>query len=223
MNAAVLLSTLALAGEPAPAVVLEPGASFTLRIRQVLPDDGLSPAERLLNSLPPLRPGDGFVAEVVVPPGDPVPLLTGTVVSLTPPGWFGRPGRLTLELTQCYVVPGPGGHLTPWRLSAADERYLPPKKRRFLSALLALEGLGVGASLAAQFQPVKSGWVGAGAGIGLVVGTAYAACLPGREASLDPGDTFRVTVGSAAVEQVPPETPPTLHPAQAPHGRKGKP
>lgn len=215
MNAAVLVLALIPAGDPG--TFLAPGTSFTLRIRQVIPDDGLSPGERMLNGLPPLRPGDGFLAEGVVPPGQPVPLLAGTVVAIAPPGWFGKPGRVTLELTQCITAGG------PWQVSAADERYLPPFKRKLLSALLALEGVGVGAAVAAQFQPVKSGWVGAGAGIGLAVGAAYAACLPGREATLEPGDTFRVTVGATHVVGVPPEVPFALYPAVEPGRKRGKP
>jgi hypothetical protein len=199
--------------------VLAPDSNLTLRIRQLLPADGLSPGERLLNSRPPLQVGDGFLAEVVGPPGGPPALVVGNVAAITPPGWFGKPGALTLDLGQ--LVIGPEG--APFHITTTDQRYLSPKKRKLLATLIALQGLGIGASVATQFQPVKSGWVWTGAGIGLVAGVAYATCLPGREASLQPGDTFCVTLGAVTAEQVCPEVPLPLYPAQATECRKGKP
>ena len=47
--------------EPAPPfgqeALLRPGQVVTLRIRQVIPRDGLSPGDRVLNGLPTHRPG----------------------------------------------------------------------------------------------------------------------------------------------------------------------
>lgn len=214
----VCLLALVPATDPGPPV-LASDCRLTLRVRQLLPADGLSPGERLLNSRPALQVGDGFLAEVVGPPGTPPPLLVGTVVAITPAGWLGKPGTLTLELGQ--LVNSSAG--VPAHIKTTDQRYLSPKKRALLASILALQGLGIGASLATQFQPVKSGWVGAGAGIGLVAGVAYATCLPGREASLEPGDTFRVKVGCVTTEQISPEVPLTIYPAQCPDSGKGKP
>ena len=42
--------------------VLVPNQTVRLKVRQILPKDGLSPGERLLNSLPPIQPGDRFLA-----------------------------------------------------------------------------------------------------------------------------------------------------------------
>ncbi len=55
--ACILLAVMAPRSLHADAV-LRQGEAITLRIRQVLPADGLSPGERLLNSRQPIQPGD---------------------------------------------------------------------------------------------------------------------------------------------------------------------
>ena len=60
-----------LAPEPPPAAsetaLLRPGETVTLRVRQVIPCDGLTPGERLLSGRPAIMPGDRVVAEDVRP------------------------------------------------------------------------------------------------------------------------------------------------------------
>ena len=75
-----------------PLATLRPGTTVRVRIRQVFPCDGLSPGERLLNGRQPIQPGDRFLAEVINPTSNPLPLVGGTIVKVTPPGKFGRPG-----------------------------------------------------------------------------------------------------------------------------------
>jgi hypothetical protein len=60
-----------LAPEPSPApsetARLRPGETVTLRVRQVIPRDGLTPGERLLSGKPAIMPGDRVIAEDVRP------------------------------------------------------------------------------------------------------------------------------------------------------------
>jgi hypothetical protein len=202
-----------------PPSFLRPGEAVTLRIRQVIPCDGFSSGERQLNSMPPLRPGDRFVAELVEPHGTQSPLVVGDVITVTPPGRFGRPGQVALELGQVIAGKSPGGAAS-WQFRVEDQR-LTPKERRLLTTLFVLEGLGVGAAIGAQLES-GFGAVATGGGAGMLLGLAYASLQPGREARLEPGDTFRVVVGSTSVKVVPPETPLTIYPARDP-ARKGKP
>ena len=64
-----------LASEPPPAAsataLLRPGETVTLRVRQILPCDGLTPGERLLSGRPPIAKGDRVLAEVVQPGAHP--------------------------------------------------------------------------------------------------------------------------------------------------------
>ena len=61
--------------------------------------------------------------------------------------------------------------------------------------------------------------------MGLLTGIGYASLMPGREASLEPGDTFRITVGTLSYRPLDPSPPLSLHPAPDPakrtkeHGR----
>jgi hypothetical protein len=92
-------------------------------------------------------------------------------------------------------------------------------------ALFAAEGAGVGASLGAQAGPANPAYLGLGAGVGLITGIGYASLMPGREASLEPGDTFKITVGTLSYRPLAPSPPLSLHPAPDParpakeHGR----
>ena len=194
---------------------LAPGAKATLRVRRVIPCDGLSRGERLLNSLPPLKPGDAFTAEVIDPPGRPPLILAGTVADITPPGRFGRPGRVTVRFAQ----PSTDG----WWLDIEDQRFTSAHRRRLITSLFLLEGFGVGASVGAQLDRGKAGATLAGGGVGLLLGLAYASCQPGQEASLEPGDTLAVVVGSSRVTKLPPDAPLTVYPAREPEDEaKGK-
>jgi len=218
-----------LAPEPPPAASetarLRPGETVTLRVRQVIPCDGLTPGERLLSGRPAIRPGDRVVAEVVRPGVHPPALIGGTIVHIAPPRRFAKPSRVTLELGQL-VQAGPGGsELVPWAFDLEDRRFNIQMRRRLMLALFAAEGAGIGASLGAQSGPSNPAYLGLGAGVGLLTGIGYASLMPGRETSLEPGDTFKITVGTLSYRPLSPSPPLSLHPAADPakrtkeHGR----
>jgi hypothetical protein len=210
---------------PPVEAVLRPGEAMTLRIRQVLPPDGLSPGERLLNSRNPILPGDRFLAEVVQPPCHPPVLVGGTVTKVTPPGWFGRPGGVTLQLSQLVEsVDGPS-HLLPWRLDLADRRTTTQMRRALITALFGLEGAILGASIAVQNpnNPAVGAAVAGAAGGGLLLGLGYASLQRGHEPSLEPGDTFRIVVGTMSYHPVPRDLQTILYPAADPSRKRKKP
>jgi len=210
---------------PSEAARLRPGQTVTLRVRQVIPCDGLTPGERLLNGRPPIATGDRVLAEVVCPGTRPPSLVGGTVVRIERPKRFAKPGRVTLELGQL-VQPAPGrSELVPWIFDLEDRRFNVQMRRRVLLALFAAQGAGIGASLGAQAGPGSPAYLALGAGVGLLTGMGYASLMPGREASLEPGDTFEITVGTLSYRPLSPSPPLSLHPAPDPakrtkgHGR----
>jgi hypothetical protein len=212
-----------LAPEPPPAVSatarLRPGETVTLRVRQVIPRDGLTAGERLLNGRPAIAPGDRVVAEDVRPGMHPPMLIGGTIVHIAPPRRFAKPGRVTLELGQLVqTVPG-RSELVPWVFDLEDRRFNVQMRRRLMLALFAAEGAGIGASLGAQAGPSNPAYLGLGAGVGLLTGIGYASLMPGREASLEPGDTFQITVGTLSYRPLAPSPPLSLHPAPDPAKR----
>ena len=212
-----------LAGEPPPAARatarLRPGETVTLRVRQVIPSEGLTPGERLLSGRPAIIPGDRVVAEDVRPGVHPPALIGGTVVHIAPPRRFARPGRLTLELGQLVRAAPDRSELVPWVFDLEDRRFNVQMRRRLTLALFAAEGAGIGASLGAQAGPSSPAYLGLGAGVGLLTGIGYASLMPGREASLEPGDTFRITVGTLSYRPLAPSPPLSLHPAPDPAKR----
>jgi hypothetical protein len=204
---------------------LRPGETVTLRVRQVIPRDGLVPGERLLSGRPAIAPGDRVVAEVVRPSAHPPALIGGTIVHIAPPRRFAKPGRVTLELAQL-VQAAPGrSELVPWIFDLEDRRFNVQMRRRLLLALFAAEGAGIGTSIGAQAGPANPAYMGLGAGVGLLTGIGYASLMPGREASLEPGDTFEIKVGTLSYRPLAPSPPLALHPAPDPakrtkeHGR----
>lgn len=208
------------APEPPPApsqpALLRTGETVTLRIRQVIPCDGLSPGERQLNGMYPIARGDRIVAEVVDPCQKPPALIGGTIAHVARPRRFGKPGRVMLELGQL-VQKAPGqDELVPWVFDLEDRRFNVQMRRRILLSLFALEGLGLGASLGAQASPGSPVWVGGAAGLGLLAGIGYASLIPGRDATLEPGDTFQITVGTLSYRPIEPSPPLSLHPAPDP-------
>lgn len=209
---------------PPTEAVLRPGEEVTLRIRQVLPADRLSPGERLLNSRHPIQPGDHFLAEVVQPPCNPPALVGGTVTKVTPPGWFGRPGYVTLQLSQIVQTVDGQARPLPWQLDLADRSTTTRMRRALITALFGLEGGIIGTSIAVQNpnNPAYGGAVIAGAGGGLLLGLGYASFQRGLEASLEPGDTFRLVVGTMSYHSVPRDLQTILYPAADPNKRKGK-
>ncbi len=211
--------------EPIPGtspIVLKTGLDVTLRVTQVVPADGFSPGERLLNSRPPIQPGDHFLAELI-DPCPPTPILVGgTVTKITPPGRFGRPGYVSLQLTQLVEsVEGQPGW-TPWRMDMADRRFTTRMRRVLLTTLLGLEGVGTGASIGAQFSSGNMAFIGGGMGIGALVGFGYATLQRGTEANLEPGDTFQIVVGSTQYRPVSKEWQTILYPAADANGGKKK-
>jgi hypothetical protein len=209
---------------PPPEAVLRPGEAITLRIRQVLPADGLSPGERLLNNRQPIQPGDHFLAEVVVPACTPSALVGGSVTGTTPPGWFGRPGSVTLQLSQLVETGDGQTRLLPWQIDLADRRVSTQARRILLTALFGLEGAGVGAIIGAQtgVSPKKILPVSVGAGAGLLLGLGYASFQRGREPNLEPGDTFRLVVGTTSCQPLPLDLQTMLYPAVDAAKRKGE-
>jgi hypothetical protein len=217
------------APEPPPAASetarLRPGETVTLRVRQVIPCDGLTPGERLLNGRPAIMPGDRVIAEDVRPGVHPPALIGGTIVHIAPPRRFAKPGRVTLQLGQL-VQAAPGRpELVPWVFDLEDRRFNVQMRRRLMLALFVAEGAGIGASLGAQAGPSSPAYLGLGAGVGLLTGIGYASLMPGREASLEPGDTFQITVGTLSYRPLSSSSPLSLHPAPDPakrtkeHGR----
>ena len=206
-------------GPRAAPAVLRPGQAVTLRIRQVIPPDGLSQGERLLNGCPPIQAGDHFLAEVIQPPCTPPALVGGTIVEVIPPGKFLRPGRLTLQMTQLVEMVDGTPRAIPWRLDATDDRYASPRARALLTALFGFEGAGIGAALGSQVSHGNPVWIGGGAGVGLIVGLAYAGLQRGKDAELEPGDTFQIVVGTASYRPVPRAARMILYPASEPPSR----
>jgi hypothetical protein len=212
-----------LAPEPPPAASetarLRPGETVTLRVRQVIPCDGLTAGERLLSGRPAIAPGDRVVAEDVRARVRPPALIGGTIVHIARPKRFAKPGRVTLELGQfVQVVPG-RSELVPWVFDLEDRRFNVQMRRRLTLALFAAEGAGIGTSLGAQAGPSSPAYLGLGAGVGLLTGIGYASLMPGREASLEPGDTFKITVGTLSYRPLSPSPPLSLHPAPDPAKR----
>jgi hypothetical protein len=220
----VTLSPFPLAPLFADEALLRSGETITLRIRQVLPADGLSPGERLLNSRQPICPGDHFVAEIVDPPCSPPALVGGTVTATTLPGWFGRPGSVTLQLSQLVETVDGQTHLLPWQIDLADRSIRTEVRRALLTALFCLEGMWLGGVIGAQtgVSPKKILPVSAGAGAGLLLGIGYASLQRGREPSLEPGDTFRLVVGTTSCQPLPRDLQTILYPAVDPARRKGQ-
>jgi hypothetical protein len=209
-------------GPPVPQALLRPGEAVTLRVLQVIPAEGLSPGERLLNGRNPILPGDHFLAEVLDLPCGPGTVVGGVVTKVVRPGWFGRPGYVTLQLVQLVeTVDGVGGEL-PYQVNTEDRETAVRMRRVLIAALLGLEGAGTGASLGTQLIPHNLPWLAGGAGVGLLLGLGCASFQRGSEASLEPGDTFRIVVGTLSYHPVSKEWQTILYPAPAPDSRKGK-
>ncbi len=208
--------------EPIPQVdpvVLKAGLTVTLRVCQVLPADGFSAGERLLNSRPAIQEGDRFLAEVIDPCPPQPSLLGGVVTSITPPGHFGRPGYVGLQMTQLVRTDAGKTEMLPWRMDMADRRFSAKMRRVLLSALLGLEGAGTGASVGAQYAGGNMAFIGGGMGIGAIVGMGYASLQRGTEANLEPGDTFEIVVGTTDYRPVSREWQTILYPAADADGK----
>jgi hypothetical protein len=211
--------------ERPPLATLRPGTSVRVRIRQVFPCDRLSPGERLLNGRQPIQPGDRFLAQVINPTSIPLPLVGGTIVKVTPPGKFGRPGHLTLQMTEVVENNDGTSRSVPWLFETDDPRFATRAQRKLLTTLMGLGGASVGASLGAQLLGPASAnpvMVTGGAGIGLILGLGYASFRRGVEANLEQGDTFEVVVGTTFYRPVPRTVLTTLFPAPDPSKGRAK-
>jgi hypothetical protein len=212
-----------LAPEPPPAASqtarLRPGETVTLRVRQVIPCDGLTAGERLLSGRPAIVPGDRLLVEDVRPGVHPPALIGGTIAQITPPRRFAKPSRVTIELGQL-VQTAPGrSEPVPWVFDLEDRRVNVQMRRRLTLALFAAEGAGIGLGLGAQAGPSSPAYLGLGAGVGLLTGIGYASLMPGRETTLEPGDTFKITVGTLSYRPLAPSPPLSLYPAPDPAKR----
>jgi hypothetical protein len=206
---------------PPPPAILRPGEKVTVRILQVIPTDGLSPGERLLNSRYPLLPGDRFLAEVIEPRCNGPALVGGSVAKVIRPGWFGRPGYVTLQLAQFIQTVDGKGQEAPWQVNTQDQQLAARMRRALLTALISSEWAAVGASAGAQDLVLHNGlWVGSAAAMGLLLGLGFASFQRGTEPSLEPGDTFRIVVGTMKVQPVPKDWQTILYPATDPAKRK---
>jgi hypothetical protein len=192
-----------------------PGTKVNLHVRQVIPGDGLSRGERMLNGDHPVKPGDVFTAEWPVAPGESPIILAGCVNEVVPPRRFGRPGSISVQIAWPFDASG-----NQWSFDIEDQRFTSAQKRRAITALFLAEGFALGASVGSNIDQGKSGATLGGGGVGMVLGLAYASLQPGQAASLEPGDTLEVVVGSSEVRKLPPEVPLKVYPAHEPekHG-----
>jgi hypothetical protein len=204
-----------------PDATLAPGSKALLRVRQVIPADGLARGERLLNGLPPLQEGDVFTAELVGRDGPPL-ILAGRVESVAPPKRFGRPGKVSVRIA--WPLDPDGDQPGRWAFDVEDQRFTSAQRRWAITTLFLAEGFAMGASVGTTFDRGKTAVTLGGGGVGLLLGVAYASLQPGQAASLEPGDTLTVEVGARGAKKLPPEIPLTVYPAHEPedetHARK---
>lgn len=218
--AGLLTASLLGIAAPPPSPLCE-GAKVELRVRQVIPKDGLSRGERMLNSLPVLQAGDVFTAELVETPGQASVILAGCVESVTPPKRFGRPGKVSVKLA--WPVGPDGSNRGRWGFDIEDQRFTSAQRRRAITALFMLDGAILGAAAGTALVDGKSGATLGGIGVGMLLGTAYASFQPGQAASLEPGDTLAVELGATYAKKLPPELPLKIFPAHEPEEKhKGK-
>lgn len=194
---------------------LVPGTEVNLRVRQVIPVDGLSRGERMLNGQHPLKPGDLFTAEWPAPSGQPAMILAGCVEEVVPPRRFGRPGKVSVKIAWPFDASG-----NRWSFDIEDQRFTSAQKRRAITTLFLAEGFALGASVGANLDRGRSAATLGGGGVGLVVGLAYASLQPGQAASLEPGDTLAVVVGTSEVRKLPPEVPLKVYPVHEPEAER---
>ena len=141
---------------------------------------------------------------------------------ITPPGRFGRPGYVSLQMTQLVQSTEGQTGMAPWRMDLADRRFATRMRRVLLTTLLGLEGAGTGASIGAQFSGGNMSFIGGGMGIGALVGLGYATLQRGTEANFEPGDTFQIVVGTTRYQPVSREWQTILYPAADPGVPKAK-
>jgi hypothetical protein len=119
------------------------------------------------------------------------------------------------------MVETPDGRSQPisWQFDTEDRSFATRSHRALLTAILAIEGAGFGASLGSQWATTVTRIpiiVGSSAGAGMILGLGYASVRRGTEASLEPGDSFEVVVGTTSYHPVPREALLKVYPAPAP-------
>jgi hypothetical protein len=130
-----------------------------------------------------------------------------------------------LEVAQLVETPDGTSQPIPWQFDTEDRSFATRRHRALVAALLGVEGAGVGASLGSQWStsvmkiPII---VGGSAGVGLIVGLGYASLQRGTEATLEPGDSFEVVVGTTNFRPLPRTALLNLYPAPDPSSHKRK-
>ncbi|MCE9561670.1 MAG: hypothetical protein K8U57_06405 [Planctomycetes bacterium] len=110
-----------------------------------------------------------------------------------------------------------------WGFDIEDQRFTSAQRRRAITSLFLFEGAVFGAAAATTLIHPKTPAVLGGAGVGLLLGVAYASFQPGQAASLEPGDTLAVALGTTCAKKLPPESPLMVYPAHEPEEKhKGK-
>ena len=159
---------------------------------------------------------------MIKPPANPPPLVGGTVLKLDPPGRYGRPGRVTLQMTQLVESQDGTWQPIPWQFDTEDRRSKTLRHRAWIAALFGLEGGMVGAGIAGEVARRNPVFITGGLAVGVIAGLGYACFQRGVEANLEQGDTFEVVVGTTSYRPVPRTALTTLFPAPDPARRKGK-
>ena len=211
------------APEPPPALSqtarLQPGETVTLRVRQVIPSDGLTAGERLLNGRPAIAPGDRVIAEDVRPGVRPPPLIGGTIVHITPAKKFAKPSRITIELGQLVQTSPDRSEMVPWVFDLEDRRFNVQMRRQADARPVRRRGDRD------RDEPGRAGgtpepaYLGLGGGR-LDHGDRVRQPDARRDTSLEPGDTFKITVGTLSYRPLSPSPPLSLYPAPDPAKRK---
>ncbi len=148
--------------------------------------------------------------------------MGGTVLKLDPPGRYGRPGRLTLQMTELVETKDGTLQPIPWEFDTQDRRSKTLRHRALITALFGLEGGMVGAGVATQVARRNPLFVTGGLAVGVIAGLGYACFQRGVEATLEQGDTFEIVVGTTTYQPVPRTALTTVYPAADPWQRKGK-
>ncbi len=148
--------------------------------------------------------------------------MGGTIIKLDPPGRFGRPGRLTLQMTEFVETKDGTSQPIPWQFDTEDRRTKTLRHRAWITALFGLEGAMVGGGVAAQVGRRNPLFFTGGLAVGVIMGLGYASFQRGVEANLEQGDAFEIVVGTTSYQPVLRTALTTVFPAPDPWQRKGK-
>ena len=104
----------------------------------------------------------------------------------------------------------------PWEFDTEDRRSKTLRHRAWITALFALEGGMVGASIAGEVARRNPVFITGGLAVGVIAGLGYASFQRGVEANLEQGDTFEVVVGTTRYRPIPRTALTTVYPAPSP-------